>query len=399
MTNALQPRASNRDGTHGNHYDRSHPGDRTQSGARLCRSAILCGVLLFAVLPPVAKGDGPTKIGQTLATAHWENISDDLFARLGVYDMTPDYVRRCIGMVVVPTGEIFVLASKNHGVCVSKDQGTTWTVVPGNRVTGRCETGFSFSMAYPFDGRLAFFCLDGAGGVTLDGGRTWRPFTKLLRMFEFADVDWSAKDPQAIFGLLHEPFYTVLSTDHGNSWQQIYKEAEAPKEAQKFVSKYRLGIINATTLVRSHPDRGGIAMTTDAGKTWTEVAQYKVLGRRPVHYGNKVFWTTTEGVIVTANGKDWTLTGRGPANGIYGPYFGNSEQEFMVVSDKAFFLTHDGGKTWTDVAPAFFPPDARTKGINGAGVFNYFGWDPKLNLIYASSLGGSVYRLRLQHAR
>lgn len=363
----------------------------------LCRSAIMGVVLLAATLSvAAAESNSPTKTGQGVDTAPWENISDEFFKRLDVYDMKPDYIRRCVGMVAVPTGEVFMLASKNNGVCVSKDHGTTWTAVEGNKLTGRCETGFGFSVAYPYDGRLAFFTIDGTGGITLDGGGTWRPFTKLLRMFDFADVDWSSRDPQTIFGLLHEPFYTVLSTDGGRNWRQIYKDAEAPKEVQRTTSKYHLGIIDASTLVRSHRDQDGISVSRDAGKTWTEVAKYKVLGRRPVHYGNKVFWTTTEGVIVTTNGKDWTLTGKGPEKAIYGPYFGTSEQEFMVVSDKAFFVTRDGGKTWNNVAAVFSPPDGPMKGFNAGGSFNYFGWDPKGNLIYASSLGGSVYRLKLQ---
>lgn len=361
------------------------------------RWARVAVVLLLAALPvAAAESNGPAKAGQSVETAPWENISDELFKRLDVYDMKPDFIRRCVGMAVTPAGEVFVLASKNHGVCVSRDHGATWTVVEGNKITGRCETGFGFSIAHPYDGRLAFFCIDGTGGMTLDGGKTWRPFGKLLRMFDYADVDWSAREPQTIFGLLHEPFYTVLSTDGGRSWLQIYKDAEAPKDAQKSTRLYHLGIIDANTLVRSHPDQGGIAMTTDAGKTWTEVAKYKVLGRRPVHYGSKVFWTTTEGVVVTTNGKDWTLTGKGPEKAIYGPYFGTSEKEFMVVSDKAFFVTRDGGATWKDIAPVFSPPDGPMKGFNAGGSFNYFGWDSANNLIYASSLGGSVYRMKLQ---
>jgi len=189
---------------------------------------VLCLLASMWASVVIAASNEPLKAGQAVVTAPWENISDELFTRLGVDDMKSDYMRRCVGMVVTPTGEIFILVSKNHGVCVSKDHGATWTVAPGNNVTGRCETGFGFSIAYPYDGRLAFFSIDGTGGITVDGGRTWRPFTKILRNFEFADVDWSVPDPQTIFGLLHEPFFTVLSTDGGRNWQQLYKDAEAP---------------------------------------------------------------------------------------------------------------------------------------------------------------------------
>lgn len=373
-----------------------------QKLANSARVLLLMLLTTSMALEVLAEDKVSGKTGQSVDTAPWENISDELFKRLEVYDMTPAHIRRCLGMAITPTGEIFILASKNHGVCVSKDHGATWSVIEGNKVTGRCESGFGFSIAYPFDGRLAFFCIDGTGGMTLDGAKTWRPFTKLLRMFDFADVDWSAKVPQTIFGLTHEPYFTTLSTDGGSSWQQIYKDTEAPNDAQKSVKQYRLGIIDANTLVRFHPDQaagaenGGIAMTKDAGKTWTEVAEYKVLGRRPVHYGKKVYWTTTEGVIVTENGKNWALVGSGLDQATFGPYFGESEAEMMVVTEKGFFVTRDGAKTWKNVAPFFVAPDGKAKRFDKSGSFFYFGWDSAGNILYASQLGGSCYRLKLQ---
>jgi photosystem II stability/assembly factor-like uncharacterized protein len=68
-------------------------------------------------------------------------------------------------------------------------------------------------------------------------------------------------------------------------------------------------------------------------------------------------------MVISASGCKYDVlkTSQGPKNAAYGPYFGTSEQEFMVVSDKAFSLTRDGGKTWKDVAPAFVPPDSRMK--------------------------------------
>ncbi len=332
---------------------------------------------------------------EAVETAPWENVSDEFFKKIEVYDVTPNHLRRCLGMAVAPTGEIFVVAGKGQGVCFSGDAGATWAVSPGNNITGRCETGFGFSMAYPYDGRLAFFCIDGTGGITLDGGATWRPFAKRLRMLEYADVNWSERDPRTIFGLLHEPFYTVLSTDGGRQWRQIYEETEDPKDGRTMLGKY-YGVADAGTLLRAERDRAGVARSTDEGRTWTDVAKYQVLGRRPVHYGKKVYWTTTEGVIVSENGRDWTLTGRGPEQAVYGPYFGGTEQEFMVVSPKAFFITRDGGQTWKETAPAFNPPDGLKKSISATGGFNYFGWDAQHHYLFASSLGASVYRLKIE---
>lgn len=365
-------------------------------------SSVLPAITLWlgmALSPQAASGQNApsTKADTPANTAPWQNISDEFFKKLDVYDdMKSFFLRRCVGMAVTPDGEIFALTSKGHGVCVSKDHGATWAEIPGNNVTGRCETGFGFSMAYPYDGRLAFFCIDGNGGITLDHGQTWRPFGKILRMFEFADVDWSQPAPMTIFGLTHEPYYTALSRDGGASWQQLYKDTESPKDAQKFTGMYDLGLIGGDTLLRAHHDEDRISISTDSGKTWTDVAKHQILGRRPVHLGAKTYWTTTEGVITTTNGRDWALTGQGAENALYGPYFGASDQEFMVVSDKAFLLTHDGGKTWQNVAPRFIVPDAHLKTFNSRASFHYYGWDPKGNYLYASSLGASIYRLKIE---
>jgi photosystem II stability/assembly factor-like uncharacterized protein len=252
---------------------------QTLPPALLWAGALLLNVSWFAPLTTAAEAG---------ETAPWENVSDGFFKKIEVNDLTPNHLRRCLGMAVSPMGEIFVVAGKGQGVCVSKDDGATWAVSRGNNVTGRCETGFGFSMAYPYDGRLAFFCIDGTGGLTLDGGATWRPFAKLLRMFEYADVDWSARDPRTILGLLHEPYYTALSTDGGRQWRQIYLETEDPKDGRTMLAKY-YGVADGGTLLRAQRDAAGIARSTDEGKTWTEVATYQVLGRRPVHYGKKVY--------------------------------------------------------------------------------------------------------------
>lgn len=319
--------------------------------------------------------------------AEWQDISGAFTQQLGADGSGQVFTRRCVGMAVVPSGEIFMLTSAK-GICVSADQGATWTVAENNHATGRCETDFDMSVAYPYDGRLAFFAIDGTGGITLDGGRSWRPFARIRRNFEFADLDWQRPEPQTVFGLTHEPYFRALSADGGRTWKQL-TETQTQQDC--------LGVVDAATLVRASYNVPGISLSSDGGQSWAEVAAYRVLGRRPTHYGKQVYWTTTEGVIVSSNGKDWTLTGKGPEGADFGPYFGASDQEFMVVSRTAFSLTRDGGKTWKEVARSFAPPEMfRGPRVNQAGHFNYFGWDPKRDLLYASGIGGSIYKLQVQ---
>lgn len=323
----------------------------------------------------------------------WDNVSEAFTKQIGAHDIDPAYLSRCQGLIVTPTGDI-VIQTSTKGICVSKDQGVTWSVVADNNITGRCEHGFAFSIAYPYDERMAFFCYDGgqwgtSGGMSLDGAKTWKPFTRVQRGWEFGDVDWNTRDPQTIYGVTHEPYYSLLSDDGGKSWRRLDKDETGIN------TKYSVGLIDAKTLTRYNPTKQGgiIELSEDAGQTWTQVADYHVQARSLVHYGRKVYWTTSKGVITSTDGKDWTLTGEGAERACYGPYFGSSDREFVVVTDKDFLKTEDGGKTWKPIARVYKAPDI----FHDLAVYSYFGWDSKHDILYASGLGASVYRLQLPH--
>src|SRR5438046_393100 len=87
------------------------------------RPSVVAVVLLYA--PVLLAQDGT-------AVPDWVNITKDFTQQIGVHDLQQSYLhpdtRRCMGMVVIPTGDIFILTS-GKGVCVSADQGSTWTVV------------------------------------------------------------------------------------------------------------------------------------------------------------------------------------------------------------------------------------------------------------------------------
>ncbi len=310
--------------------------------------------------------------------------------------------------MVAPTGDLIMQTCK--GVSISKDGGATWSMPQNNKITGRCGAP---SMAYPYDGRMAFLLVDSptgeTGGITLDGGKTWKtlqpmtewPGTALKRQrgFEFADIDWNTHDPQTIYGLTHEPYFTVFSKDGGQSWRMPY---EGKEESGKGDERYLcMGVIDANTLTRYRPTPatatsespgGVIELSADAGQTWTQVAaNYQVIGRTPVHYGKNIYWTTAQGVIVTSDGKTWRLTGAGAEGAIFGPYFGSSEKEFVVVSEEMFLKTEDGGKTWKPIAKFYKAPDV----FKHLTRICYFGWDSTHNILYSSGEGAAVYRLKL----
>jgi len=341
---------------------------------------------------PVMVSTAPVQEPVAAFKDDWQNVSAEFTKQIGVDEIEPAFMRHCIGLMVTPTGELVMLTA-NKGICVSKDQGATWSVVADNAVSGRSEGGFGFSVAYPYDGRMAFFCYDGmggtAGGMSRDGAATWSAFAQMQRGLEFADVDWSAHGPNTIYGMTHEPYFSIMSGDDGKNWRRLDPE-ESGGGAE---SRYCVGIIDAKTLTRYNPgqDGGVIEWSDDAGSTWTQVADYRVQGRRPVHYGRNLYWTTTKGVITSADGKHWTLTGKGAEGAIDGPYFGASEREMVVVTDTYFLKTEDGGRTWRPIAKVNVPADM----FHHEQASCYFGWDPVHDILYASGLGAAVYRLKL----
>jgi hypothetical protein len=350
---------------------------------------MVSALLLLTVAPRCVLAAEQAELN-TGPDANWVNVSEKFSKEIGANDLTPSFLCNCQGLIVTPTGDL-VMQTAAKGICVSKDQGSTWSVVENNNIKGRCETGFGFSLAYPYDGRMAFFSYDGvgalAGGISLDHANTWRSFSQIERGVEFADINWNSPDPQTILGMTHEPYFTVLSVNGGKSWQKLYKDTE--KGTRDLYKGHRLGVVDDQSFTRYNVKVGGIEFSTDAGKSWTLVADFEVIGRRPVHYGKNTYWATTKGVIVSADGKNWALTGAGAEDVCYGPYFGTSEQAFVVVTSKAFLKTTDGGKSWHKLAALFRAPDV----FRQNPIYCYFGWDAKHNLLYSSGLGASVYQL------
>ncbi len=334
-----------------------------------------------------AAGMAEAADGPAGATTAWVNVSHEFTEQIGAEGVNPGGLNlvRCQGMIITPTGDTFMHTAQ-QGICVSHDDGTTWAIVDDNGITGRTENAFGFSLAYPYDGRMAFFAYDGAdgcsGGMSIDGGKTWKAFPQYKRGTQYGDLDWATHDPQTIYAVTHEPFFSLLSSDGAKTWRRLDdNETGGPV-------LYWVGVVDATTIVRYHRAGNCIECSGDAGVTWAPVAYFHVVGARPVHYGKNLYWTTTTGVITSSDGKNWTLTGPGAEGAQDGPYFGTSEQSFMVVTNQQFLETADGGKTWKALAPIFTAPDLLR------GELAYHGWDPAHRYLFASGLSGSVFRLK-----
>lgn len=341
----------------------------------MSRSAFLSLLLCLAACP-VTAGEATS---QTLDAGDWVDISDK----------TPPDCRSTQGIAVDPTtGNLYLYAMGSRALCLSKDQGETWSKLPCP-VSGRGISGFSFNLAYPFTGRMALFTADGTGGLTQDGGATWQEISKYKRSFEFGDVDWSAPKPSLMIAVTHEPFAKSISNDGGASWAGL--EDPIKGEAGRWFSA---GVFDAKTVLMGTSAADGISISHDRGATWTKTAEFRPLGHRPVHYGTRLYWAASQGVMMTENGKDWKQVGAALPNATWGPYFGKSESEMMVVSDQGMFITRDSARTWNKAAD--FPKGVTKMAYNKNTCGLYFAWDPIRNLVYSGSMAKSVWRLQVK---
>ena len=382
---------------------------------------------LQAAAPPAAAGP----------KAEWQNITAEFVKATGLDKRKEEgkdnkgnprlgavYMTRFQGMLVLPNGDVLV-TNNEKGMYRTTDQGATWTKYGENWMKGVAQSSLSLKMYYP--DRIGL-TLDGPIAVSSDMGKSWVKVNKpkvlitnqkdkpaFMGDINITQGDMDLSDnmpPKTILGAVHHGDLAggcfVQTSDGGRTWDwspPVLKEAKGG---------LRIGVVNASTLLRGGaPPKGvpepGIHVSTDLGQTWAKVADYTLHSACPVHYGSNIYWAAKEGVVVSRDGgKTWSVCGSPVENIVFGPYFGKSEQEMMVVSFKdGYSITRNGGQSWTRVAPFFADaPDAwgepknertcpPTVGRHWRGCLWYFGWDSERNILYESLFGGDVWKLVL----
>jgi photosystem II stability/assembly factor-like uncharacterized protein len=310
-----------------------------------------------------------------------------LVERLTSSGAKPAWPGGCSGVVVNRTNGEVTIKVVGLGLWRSADQGANWRRIDGDTVSGRDETGWATSVDQNVPGRMASFSLDGTAGWTVDG-RGWKAFTSLGRNWDFGSVDWGAEVPRTIIAAKHEtspPGEVYLSRDGGGSWSQLSIHLGGRRE-----QPFMVGCLDAATLIYSHGD--GIHRSTDAGATWRRVSAANPLTRIPMFFAGAHYLGTTNGLLVSDDrGATWRAQGA-PVNIWQGPFFGRDRTEMLVVGKAGAFVTRDAGGSWKQVAEL----KAREKGfLFSVNWFGCYAWDPVGNILYASSMGNPVYKLRL----
>lgn len=346
----------------------------------------LPGVCLFVALSLLVSavvGQSPAgKTGEGKPTDNWVDISSALVQKLTDAGQKTAWPGETAGVAVDPVSSDAYLIVAGQGIWKSTDIGQTFARVDGGKVTGRCETSFALNVDNGGK-RIACFMLDGKCAWTGDAGQTWNAFADVGRNWDYAAVDWSAPEVKTIFAALHESGGQVMfSGDGGKTWSKLFKDAEFDKSGG-------LGVLNAETLVYTQKGKG-IQRSTDAGQTWTQVADREPIGRLVCLNKGKAYWLAKEGLLVSADkGLTWQLQGTAVEASI-GPFFDpKNDQRMVVAGTKGIFQTTDGGETWRHVAklPAGFEK------LPKAGWYTNVTWDPVHDVYYTSLMGKPTYRL------
>jgi photosystem II stability/assembly factor-like uncharacterized protein len=335
--------------------------------------------LLLAAIGLVAQvGQGD----EGKADAHWVDISSPIVQKLTADGQKLAWPGESAGVAVDPArGDVYLIVA-GLGIWKSTDQGKTFARVDGGKVGGRCETSFALNVDSAGQ-RLACFMLDGKCAWSGDSGRTWNAFTDVGRNWDYAAVDWSADGVKSIFAALHESGGQVMfSGDGGQSWSKLFKDAEFDKTGG-------LGIFGDKTLVYTQKGKG-IQRSTDAGQTWTKVADREPIGRVVRIYQDKAYWLASEGLLVSADqGVTWSVQGK-PVEASIGPSINpKNDKQIVVAGVKGIFRSDDGGETWQPITPL----PAGFEKLPKAGWFTNVAWDPVHDVYYTSLMGKPTYRL------
>jgi photosystem II stability/assembly factor-like uncharacterized protein len=348
-------------------------------------SAFLVFVVLVFQCAITCAGDAPEEKGK------WTVISDKLVSSTPVppdFNGLPGKTLKTTGVAVDRTTGAVIVVLMRSQIFRSTDKGKTFERIDGGKVSGICQTGWSINLDPDNGKRMACFLIYGMGGLTLDGGKTWKQFPG---NFDFGAVDWSAAEPQVMLGIDHGGRLN-LTKDAGKTW----KLSGTDRESRESGSSVGVGVVDSGTLLVHRKKGSGIERSTDDGETWTKVSDLNPKSAVAVVFKDAVYWVGAEGLIVSKDkGKTWQLQGTS-VDAIMGPFFGKDEKHIVVVGLKGFAETTDGGKTWKNVmslAGLEAELDPNTYYHSNKCPVSWrdnFAWDPMGNVFYHSRMTDSV---------
>ncbi|CAN5490455.1 hypothetical protein BH11ARM1_BH11ARM1_02750 [soil metagenome] len=313
--------------------------------------------------------------GLQAAAGRWVEMSGGILSELEKNHPVSDdiYTRATAGVSVDrKTGDVYLLAN-NIGICKSSDQGKSFTLVSGNAVTGRFETGWGLNID-PSGGRLMCFTIYGSAASSDDAGKTWK--TSTMGHLDYGVVDWSDTG-KTMLAIGHESGGKLLRTEDGGSkWQSVG------------TGFWAVGLFDRRTMVVGVENAPGILRRVDGSQAWTKVSDEPLAAPVMVEFKGVGYWLGEHGLLESKDkGASWSLVGATPDGASLGPMFGADARHMVVGSPNGLFESKDGGKTWSKAAP--LAPEIT---VLKRGQYATYGWDPIHNIFYASQMMKPAYR-------
>jgi len=244
------------------------------------------------------------------------------------------------------------LATKEHGVFYTYDNGTTW-----QQFTKPFNAGFAYAVAVNPSDKCDIYVSNGNQVYkTDDCGRFWKEVYREARQnVRIASLNFNFINPYEIFmGISNGDL--LKSADKGVSWSMVhsFKTVTAGVVMSKLDPEVMFMATRSSGLYRS----------IDSGKTWvslktnmkgfSKALEYRRFALHPTD-PKTLYWISTYGILVSKdNGDTWTdlklVTPPGTVN-IYAFTVNPKNDKEMyytaTVNDRStFYKSDDGGATW-----------------------------------------------------
>ena len=305
----------------------------------------------------------------------WKNVSDGFFktgsvGAVAVAESDPNIVYVGMGEHAVRG----VMTSHGDGVYKSTDAGKTWKKI-GLDLTQHIAR----IVIHPKDPNIVYVAAQGAlyghnkeRGVykSTDGGVTWKNVLYVDDKTGCAELSMDMNNPLILYAAMWEhgrlPWKVISggpgsglykSTDAGEHWEKMTQGL--PKEMGKMsIAVCRSNSEKVYALIESNFDKeaGGLYMSGDAGKTWSQVTNDHHLIQRAWYYielfpdpnnENTLYVMSASAFKSIDGGKTWD-----DVSNTHGDYHNlwinpNNSNNMIISNDGGSAVTFNAGKTWS----------------------------------------------------
>ncbi|MCR9295400.1 MAG: glycosyl hydrolase, partial [bacterium] len=267
-----------------------------------------------------------------------------------------------------------VMTSHGDGVYKSTDAGKTWQHL------GLAETEhIARIVIHPNNPDIVYVAAQGSlhapsqeRGIyqSIDGGQTWERVLFVNELAGCAELSMDVSNPQVLYAAMWEhqrkPWIVISggegsgvykTTDGGKTWKPIHEGLPEEKgKAAVAVSRSNPDRVYLLLESDSQEEKGGLFVSTDAGKKWERISQDHRLIQRAWYYTELFIDPTDEHTVYVLSasalrsidgGKTWeTLSG---THGDYHDLWINPRdaRNMIVANDGGAAITFNYGDSWS----------------------------------------------------